>query len=170
MKALIDKYIEYNYKKLVCIAQNFCNEFGSESDGESLVSVAYLEVIENPPKFDKDIERYLVQAIKLEAIYPNSKTNRDIRGKEYSDPCERQEGLNNIEEHLVLMDWETAYNDFMDDLTVLEQSVCRVYFEKGIRSIRELSRHFDIPRTSLHEQIKETLNKIKEFERRFYED
>jgi predicted DNA-binding protein YlxM (UPF0122 family) len=164
MKASIDRYVNRNYNKLVCIAQSYCNEFGRTYKGESVVSNVYMLALEKPPKREEDIPRYITGLIKREVFFPNSTTAREEECRMLEVKTNTLEAVSNIDEALIIIDFEDKYAEFLDKLTRKERIVSVVYFEKGKRTIRELAEHFDIPRSSLHDEIKEVLKKIKDFE------
>ena len=164
MKAYLDRYITLNYQKLVCIAQKMSNEFNRGIQGETIVTNAYLSLIDKPPKHESDIERYLVQAIKFETMYPNSKTIKEEYGRKHEELNERLRSCNTVDELIHIIDLETEYKAFMDRLTLEEQIVCEVYMLKGKKTIRDIAEHFGIPRTSMHEHVKGMIDKFKRFE------
>lgn len=164
MKASIDRYVNRNYQKLVCIAQKMCGQFKRPYDGETIVTGCYLMLIDKPPKREEDIERHFIQLIKTQIMFPNSRMNKDFISKAI-EPLELKNLCNS--DHIIieaLVDWNNSYSEFMNSLDYQEQIVCDVYFRKGKRTIRELAEHFDIATSSLFYEIQDVLKKIKEFE------
>jgi len=164
MKALIDKFISDNYDKLMAIAISHINKFNRNIKAEELITNAYLNVVDNPPKEKELIPNFIVNYIKQECFYPCSKTNREAIGRPFETIPNQLTESGNIEEAIIFMDWLSKYDDFKNGLTVYEQIICDVYFIKGIKSTRDMAEHFQMKHSSLYKEIRHVLKKIKRFE------
>lgn len=164
MKALIDKYIESNYKKLVCIAQTKITLYNKNLIAEDLVSDAYLYVLSQEIDKEEDIPRYLVNYMNIEIIGSNSNTNRKWKVNNLSDVVVKDDA-----ECFSVLDEFDFYNtieDFVKKLDRQHQIVWDVYFNKGKRKIKELAEHFEISMNDAYKYRRQVLDKLKEY----YED
>ena len=166
MKAEIDKYITKDYQKLICIAQKFITYFDRLITAEELVTYAYLEVIARPPDTVEEIPNYVVAYMRQETRFTKSKTNRrnkPIRGLQYEEV--NIEDSCNIDIELKFHDFYLKYEEFVKGLSRNEQIVCKVYFEDGKQTIRELAEHFGLTKMQMYTELTKTglYNKIKQF-------
>lgn len=162
LKAEIDKYFSLNYKKVVSIAQKKVSYYGAECDAETLVAESYLYVINRPPLTVRDIESYVIHFIQIEASCYNSKTRRNAQTV--------RPGLiesvykNNVDDHMERYDFDKELHDLKNNKDASTQIVIDMYLIKGIKSVSDLAKHFQITKSSFYRDYRETLTKLKEYE------
>ena len=145
MKRQIDYYIETNYEELLEIVKRKLQYFKSNLCPNSLISDAYLYVMDNPPEEERMISAYIINYINTEIKYSRSNTNRRdlLNSVEIADYIDEEDIFEDI-------DFRLFTEEFVKKLDRVDQIVWRVMVEKGLIKVRELSEHFNIPETTIY--------------------
>jgi len=146
MKVSIDKFYSENYDFLIEVSKKKISYFSRNIEPETLVANSYLYLIgRNDLKTDQDIPIWAINYINTELSFYNSQTLRKESvtiGDEKAPDVSYSQG---IEESI---DNSMSMNDFKNTLDRYEQIIWTAYYDKGLRSAGDLSKHFKIDRTS----------------------
>jgi len=168
MKAKIDIFVRDNYDKLINIAQKKISYFNRNISPQVMVSEAYIYVVNNQPKKEIDIPKYMVNYINQELKYTNSVT----LGK-HNLRCLDSEFIFLTDANYLIEDTydrQQCIEQFSKSLSRQDQIVWEVYYHKGKRKIKEIAEHFNIAMSSAYQLRNNILDKFEQFYKENYKD
>ena len=161
MKDKIDKFIECNYDKLLMITRKKLSYFERNITAEVMLHEAYLYILDNEPKKETDIPKYIVNFINTELKYSKSTTLARHKLRSMDNEIDTiPESVENFED---IYDREKCLDEFIKTLDRQSQIVWEVYYYKGKRKIREIADHFQISMSSAYQLRNEILDKFELF-------
>jgi hypothetical protein len=161
MKASIDKFYAENYDLLIEVSRKKISYFGRNIEPESLVSNSYLYLIGRKDlKEEANIPIWAINYINTELSFYNSQTMRRESVNVGDEKAPDIPYSQSIEEDV---DRTLNIKGFKNTLDRLEQIVWEVYYEKGMRSSGDLSKHFKISRTDAWKYKRTILDKLMRY-------
>lgn len=161
MKKIIDSWFNENYDKLINISKKKISYFGRNIDPHTVVSNAYLYIIDHKDlKTEDEIPCWVVNYINTELAFYNSKT---IRSESVTVSDEKAPDVPSTEDITGKIDYDDFINEFVNTLDRYEQIVWGVYHNKGIDTSGKLAEHFNMDRTSAWMLKKNIETKFKEY-------
>jgi hypothetical protein len=161
MKDTIDKFYSRHYDHLLKVATDLCVYYRKNYDPETLVHNAYLYLVNKKDKVQaqEQVEIWSLQFIKMQVQWWNSETNRMerlITGSEEMNINElefmgkvdvkRIDDINHKRKVIEIYKNNVA--------TKVQERILEAYLDKGIKTVRALAEHFEIPNSSAHVRLK----------------
>lgn len=161
MKALIDRFYSENYDFLIEVSKKKISYFGRNIEPETLVSASYIYLIGRKDlKTEQEIPVWAINYINTELSFYNSQT---LRKESVTIGDEKAPDITYSQDIEHTTDKNIFIEGFVNTLDRYEQIIWEVYYDRGKRSAGDLSKHFNIDRTSAWKYKNEILEKLIEY-------
>lgn len=167
MKNTIDKFYSQHYDHLLKVATDLVGYYKKKYEPETLVHNAYEYLVNKKDTIqdESQIEIWSLQFIKMQVQWWNSETNRMerlISGNEEMNLNEMeymgQVDMKNIDE---IKHRKKVIDIYRNGIaTKVQERILEAYLDKGIKTVRGLAEHFNIPNSSAHVRLKEIKRQI----------
>jgi hypothetical protein len=169
MKALLDNYIQNNYKEVNRYANYFLHRLKSKLDADTVINNAYLRTLQYKGIIVEQYEAkaLLFESIKAEVLW-NSESKKEIINSVESDYIPEVEDTDLAEKIIQ----ELRYNEQKNIVEIYRSQIndrvklyfFQAYYDKGICTTRKIAEHFNISTASAHLLIVEMKEDIRRFE------
>jgi hypothetical protein len=167
MKDTIDKFYSQHYGHLMKVASDLVRYYSKKYEPEILVHNAYMYLINKKDRIQapEQVEIWSLQFIKMQVQWWNSETNRLerlISGELELNVNEldfmQQINMKNMEEINHKRKVIEIYKKGI--ATKVQERILEAYLDKGIKTVRGLAEHFNIPPSSAHHRLKEIKSQL----------
>jgi predicted nucleic acid-binding protein len=168
MKALLDKYLQSNYKEVQKYASYFISRSKLNLNPQTIISNSYLRYVKIDPELKHEYEAkgYFFHIIKTEILW------RDTESKKELVTCldERQVKDEIDDEILIKFEEELKYQNQKGAVEIYRNNqIDRVkliffetFYDKQFNTVRSIADHFGISVFAAHGLITEMKNDIRE--------
>lgn len=164
MKAQIDKFFTDNYKKLVEIASARINRYSRIVEAETVVSNAYVYVLNKSEQLtESDIPIWVTAYINLEISMPKSVTNQRAKKMSSGHECIDEHDCFEKTDIYSQIDIKNTFQSFRTTLDRVDQIILDVYLEKGMDTKRSMADHFKIDSSSALIYINKIKKKLRDY-------
>jgi hypothetical protein len=167
MKALLDTYIQCNYKEVEKYTSYFIKRSKLKLSVQTVISNAYLRYLNINPevKHDYEAKGYLFHLIKTEIIWRDTESKKELTNAidDYLQKEEPDDFLIKLENEFKLQNQRVAieiYRNTQKDR--VKKIFFETYFDKGYNTVRSIAKHFNISEFSSHGLITEMKQDIRQ--------
>lgn len=169
MKALLDNYIQRNYKEVNRYTNYFLHRLKSKLNADTVINNAYLRTLQYKGVIIEEYEAkaLLFESIKAEVLW-NSESKKELINSVESDYIPEVEDTDLAEKILL----ELKYNEQKNIIELYRSQIndrvklyfFQAYYDKGICTTRRIAEHFNISTASAHLLIVEMKEEIRNYE------